>query len=87
MTYRYLDCETIGLRPYGGVIWILTWFDLKRLRVFHNCFGLTRKDLPLDVIREMEDPTIVKVIQNAEFDGPYIELNLGIKIRNIETPG
>lgn len=83
MEYRYLDCETIGLKPYGGVIWIISWFDLKRLRVFHNCFGMTRKDLPADVIAEMEDPTICKVIQNAEFDGPYLELVLGIRIRNI----
>lgn len=83
MIYRYLDLETIGLRPQGGTIWMLSWFDLKRLRVFHNCFGLTRKDLPEDVIREIEDPTITKVIQNAEFDGPYLELVLGIRIRNI----
>lgn len=83
MNYRYLDIEAIGLRPFGGVVWMVSWFDLKRLRVFHNCFGMTRKDLPENIIREMEDPTICKVIQNAEYDGPYIELVLGIRIRNI----
>lgn len=83
MKYIAIDIETTGLRPYQGTIWMLSYFNGKVLKVFHNCFGLTRKDLPVEVVRELEDPTICKVIHNAEFDGPYIELNLGIRVNNI----
>lgn len=76
-----LDIEAIGLKPYKGTIWMVSITKGKKTTVYHDCFGL--KKLPADVVKELEDPKVLKLVHNFGYDGPYIELNLGIKIRNV----
>jgi len=77
-----VDIETIGLSPFGGTIWMISvcGADLKP-KVYHDCNGM--KSCPKELITILQDKTICKVVHNGEFDLPYIELNWGIRIRNV----
>lgn len=83
MKYIAIDIEAIGLKPYNGTVWMLSVTENKKTTLYENCNGLTRKDLPKELIAKLEDPTYCKIIHNSEYDGPYIGLNLGCRIRNI----
>lgn len=83
MKYIAIDIEAIGLKPYNGTVWMLSVTEGKKTYLYENCSGLSRKDLPKELIAKLEDPSYCKIIHNSEYDGPYIGLNLGCKIRNI----
>lgn len=77
-----LDLEAIGLKPHGGTIWSLTIREAgKKTEVYHDCYGL--KNVPAKVKKDLQDPNVMKIIHRSEYDGPYLELVLGIKIPNI----
>jgi DNA polymerase I-like protein with 3'-5' exonuclease and polymerase domains len=78
-----VDLETKGLKPYQQVIWMLSVTEDKTTTVYRNCNGLTRKDLPRDLILNLASPKCCKIIHNANFDGPMIKLNLDITLKNI----
>ena len=81
MKYIALDIETIGLKPFGGTVWIITLFDGKKIQVISDPFGI--KDVPDKVRKVLADPEVCKVIHNAEFDIPYLKLCLGLDVVNI----
>jgi len=83
MKYLALDIESIGLRPFGGTVWIISAFDGRKKYLFHNCNGLTRKDLPADFVAMLESEDTCKIIQNGVFDIPYLECVLGIRVTNV----
>jgi len=78
-----IDLETKGLKPYQQTIWMLSVTEDKTTKVYHNCNGLTRKDLPKNLIVKLESLNYCKVIHNANFDGPMLKLNLGVTLKNI----
>lgn len=82
MRYVGVDIESTGLKGFGGIIWSLQLDFGDKSLLFHDCNGMRR--CPPEARKFLEDPTWVKVIQSSEFDAPYIELILGIKILNIE---
>ena len=75
-----LDIETIGRKPYGGTVWIVVVNDGRKVSVYKNPNGLKFSDLPVTLIKALADPVILKVIHNAAFDVPYLNLALGKKI-------
>lgn len=81
MRFIAVDLETIGLKPFGGTIWILSITEGKKTKVYHDCFGM--KSVPVEIKKQLADDSICKIIHSSQFDVPYIELNWGIKIRNI----
>lgn len=81
MRYISLDIESIGLNPFDGKIWSLTITEGKKTTVYEDCFGL--KKIPANVKKDLMDEKVCKIIQSSLFDCPYIEMNLGFKIRNI----
>lgn len=81
MKYIAIDLETIGLMPYDGTIWMLSVTKDKKTIVLHDCNGNTKYFKDYKAI--LEDKSVCKIIHNAEFDAPYIELNTGIRVRNI----
>jgi DNA polymerase I-like protein with 3'-5' exonuclease and polymerase domains len=85
MKYAAIDIEAIGLKPYGGVIWMLsiTLPEGKKFKteVIEDCNGITK--LPPHILKILKDENICKVIHSSQYDCPYIELVLGIKIKNI----
>lgn len=83
MKYIAIDIEAIGLKPFGGTIWMLSITEGKKTVLYENCNGLTRKDLPSYLLEKLEDENYCKIIHNSEYDGPYIGLNLGCQIKNI----
>lgn len=85
MQFLALDIESIGLDPYEGTIWSITITEFIRGKpkttIYEDCYGL--KKIPVDIIKKLQDKNICKIIHNGDFDGTYIELNLGIRIVNI----
>lgn len=81
MKHIAIDIETVGLRPYEGTIWMLSVTQDKKSIVLHDCNG--KVHYFKEYKRILEDPKVCKIIHNAGFDAAYIELNTGIKIRNI----
>jgi DNA polymerase I-like protein with 3'-5' exonuclease and polymerase domains len=81
MRYVAVDLETVGLKPYGGIIWMLSITENKKTKVYHDCYGM--KKCPSEIKKILEDKAICKIIQSSQFDVPYIELIWGIKIRNV----
>lgn len=78
-----LDLETIGLDPYKGKIWSLTVsYDGKKAFVYSNPNGLRKKDIPAQVIKDIENPKITKIAHKAVFDGSFLLSVLGIQGRN-----
>lgn len=81
MKYIAIDIEAIGLRPHNGTIWMLSVTEGKKTVVYQDCYGM--KSIPAGIKKMLADPKICKIIHSSQYDAPYIELNLGIKIRNI----
>lgn len=81
MKYISIDIEAVGLKPYGGTIWMLSITEGAKTRVYHDCYGF--KKMSAADKKMLADETICKIIHSSQYDAPYIELNLGIKIRNI----
>lgn len=81
MKYIAIDIESVGLKPYGGTIWMLSLNKDGKTIVLHDYNGNTKYFKDWKSV--LEDKSICKIIHNAEFDAPYIELNTGIRIRNI----
>jgi DNA polymerase I-like protein with 3'-5' exonuclease and polymerase domains len=80
--YIALDIETINLHPYGGTIWLIGYCDASlNVKVVADPNGI--KTCPPDLKRILEDKNICKVIHNALFDIPYIELTLGVRCVNV----
>jgi DNA polymerase I-like protein with 3'-5' exonuclease and polymerase domains len=87
-----LDIEATGLKLYKGTIWSLTVkfsknFPIKKFAgknlCYHNCNGLTRKDIPAEILALIESPLYLKVVHSSQYDGPYLLLNAGVKVPNI----
>lgn len=83
MKYIGVDIESIGLDPTKGVMWMLSITEGKKTNVYHNCNGMTKKDIPVAVIKMLEDESVCKIIHSSIFDVPYIFMTIGIRIRNI----
>lgn len=97
MRYVAIDLETVGLRPYRGTIWMLAYNDGKKVTVYHNCNGMSRRDIPREVVKVLEDDAVCKIVHSSEFDLPYLQLSeagngtvakeafvaMGITVRNI----
>lgn len=81
MRYIAVDLETIGLKPFGGTIWMLSITEGKKTKVYQDCFGM--KKIPTGVKKDLQGESICKIIHSSQFDVPYIELVWGIKLRNI----
>jgi len=81
MKFVAIDLETVGLKPYGGTIWMLSITEGKRTKVLHDCNG--KVVYFKDYKKLLEDRNVCKIVHNAEFDLAYIELNTGIRVRNI----
>lgn len=81
MKYIGVDIESVNLNPYGGIIWMLSITEGNKTKVYHDCYGM--KSVPADVKKKLMDESYCKIIHSSQFDAPYIEMNLGIKIRNI----
>lgn len=83
MKYIAIDIETRGLEVYGAVIWMLSVTIGKKTSVYHNCNGLTLRDIPSSVITMLKDPDTCKIVHSGEFDLPVIEKTWSVKITNI----
>lgn len=82
MKYIGIDIEAIGLKPFEGTIWMLSITEVgKPPRLYHDCYGF--KKLPAAEKKMLADDNICKIIHSSQYDSPYIELVLGVKIRNI----
>lgn len=81
MRYISLDIEAKNLKPYNGTIWMLSITEGKKTTVFHDCYGF--KKLPAKVRKDLESKKVCKIIHSSQYDVPYIELVLGVKIRNV----
>lgn len=81
MKYLALDIEAVGLKPYGGTVWIIALYDGVKMRLFQDCNGI--KKLPADVIKLLQDDAVCKVIHNASYDATYLECVLGVVVKNL----
>lgn len=66
-----LDFETQNLKinKRKNYVWSLTiTYDGKRTQTFSNCNGLTKKEIPKQVLKDLEDDKIMKIAHNAVFD-------------------
>jgi DNA polymerase I-like protein with 3'-5' exonuclease and polymerase domains len=85
MKYIAIDIETIGLKPYGGVIWMISISRLVgkniKTELLEDCNGI--RSIPASLKKELEDDQICKVIHNGVFDIPYLQLMFGIRIQNV----
>ncbi len=83
MKYIALDIETSGLNFMRCCIWSLAINDGGKVHVFHNCNGLTKKDVPVKFLKMIADPKICKIIHRSIFDAPFIRHHLGVDCPNI----
>lgn len=83
MKYIGVDIESIGLNPYDGTVWMLSITEGKSTKVYHNCNGMSKKDIPASVVKLLEDESVCKIIHSSMFDMPYVFMNLGVRLRNI----
>lgn len=85
MKFIALDLEARGLKPYGQTVWMLsiTRPNGKKYKteLLEDCNGLKR--LPASIKKEIEDKSICKVLHNALYDGPILQLIFGCKLYNI----
>jgi DNA polymerase I-like protein with 3'-5' exonuclease and polymerase domains len=81
MKYVAIDIEAINLKPFQGTIWMLSITENNKSRVYHDCYGF--KKLPVAEKKMLMDEKVCKIIHSSQYDVPYIELVLGVKIRNI----
>lgn len=82
MKYVAVDIESKNLKPFGGVVWMLSITEPgKKPIVYHDCYGF--KKLPAPIKKMFIDESICKIIHSSQFDVPYVELVLGTKIRNL----
>jgi DNA polymerase I-like protein with 3'-5' exonuclease and polymerase domains len=83
MKFLSLDLEHDGLNPLTAVIWSLTVaYDKQKPIIYHNCNGLTKKDLPKQLVKDLENPSICKLAHNAANDGSMLLAQFGIRVRN-----
>jgi len=86
MKYIALDIESIGTKPYGGVVWSLALnYGNKKIDLYENCFG--NVVIPSSVKKDLADDKICKVIHYGSFDSCYLLMVKGITIRNIWCTG
>lgn len=85
--YASLDIESIGLKPFAGTIWSIAVKYQGKKYLVHNCNGVTAKDFKSAdgkmILKIMQDDSIIKIIHRSLHDVTYVELVLGIKIKNI----
>jgi len=81
MKYIAIDIEAIGLKPYGGTIWMLSITEDGKTELIEDCNGI--KKLSSNIKKKLEDENYCKIIHSSEYDGPYIALVLGCRICNI----
>lgn len=82
MKHVAVDIETIGLKPYGGTIWMVGWCDSDcKVKIVSDPNGL--KTCPPALRTLLQDKSICKVIHNAQFDIPYMELVWGVRCVNV----
>lgn len=81
MKYTALDIETVGLKPYGGTIWIVATNDGKKLNILSDHNGLAK--IPAATKKLLASKDVCKVIHSSEFDVPYLELNADVEVNNI----
>ena len=76
-----LDVESNSLDPYTGQL-ILVQIGTPEISYLFDVRPLDLNKLP--AFKElMEDPTKIKIIQNAKFEYAYIKVKYGIKIANV----
>lgn len=79
-----IDFEFKQLPLQGNVIWSLTWsYDGKRATTISNPNGLTRKEFPKDLIRDLESEKVLKIVHNAIVEGSILLYFFKIRIRNV----
>lgn len=82
MKHVAIDIETIGLKPYSGTIWMVGWCGSDcKVQIASDPNGL--KKCPLELRELLQDKSICKVIHNAQFDIPYMELVWGVRCVNV----
>lgn len=80
--FAAVDIETIGLHPYNGIIWMVGWCGADcKVKIASDVNGL--KTCPLELRALLQDKSICKVIHNAQFDIPYMELVWGVRCVNV----
>jgi DNA polymerase I-like protein with 3'-5' exonuclease and polymerase domains len=80
--FAAVDIETIGLHPYNGTIWMVGWCGADcKVKIASDPNGL--KVCPPELRTLLQDKSICKVIHNAQFDIPYMELVWGVRCVNV----
>jgi len=78
-----LDFEFDGFDPINAPLWSLTVaYDKQKPTIYHNCNGLTLKDIPKSLIRDLQDGSIVKIAHHALIEGMMLLGHWGIKCKN-----
>jgi DNA polymerase I-like protein with 3'-5' exonuclease and polymerase domains len=83
MKFIGVDVEARGLRLKKSPVWILSLSDGKKHEIYHNCNGLTAKDIPAKVKQVLEDSNVCKIIHRSIYDIPMIREWLGANIVNV----
>lgn len=79
-----LDLETRGRNNFNEIVWSLTIsYNGRKAFVYHNCNGLKRKDIPKQVIKDLEDESFMKIAHQVLFDGSFLASQFGIWIKNL----
>lgn len=79
-----IDFEFKQLPLQGNVIWSLTWsYDGKRAQTISHPYGIGRKHFPAQLIRDLEDPSVLKISHNAIVEGSILLYFFKIRIRNV----
>lgn len=85
MKYIGIDFETEDaskLFDPNFPVWSLAVNDGKKIHLFKNCNGLTKKEIPHWVVDMLEDPAVGVIAQNAQYDMLVALLVFGIWITN-----
>jgi DNA polymerase I len=78
-----VDTETSGLDPYSNELLLLQISTPEMGYIFDVGGGSGRK-LDIDPLRQvLENPDILKLLQNAKFDYKFLKLQAGIELVNI----
>lgn len=80
-----VDLEDSSLNPFRGTIWILAFMyeGDRKPTVIHDCFGLKKKAVPKQVLKDLADPNVEVILQNGAHDGPYIAHHWGVWVTNV----
>lgn len=78
-----IDLETRNLAFFGNVIWSLTYsYNGKTAKIICNPNGVSKSQLPKELIRDLESDEVLKIAHNMVFDASQLLFFFGIKVRN-----